>query len=146
MSSIHETAYPRFKPDLSQRELEDIYTPTNKERIFSQRNAHTAVARLALMVLLKTVQRLGYFVKLAEVPRPIISHIAKCMGARARTQRGLHTYEQYGSRHRLLELIRTTWISNRPLEKPLALFYLQHYRRQKPSKSWLISLTLPLKG
>lgn len=80
MSSIHETAYPRFKPDLSQRELEDIYTPTNKERIFSQRNAHTAVARLALMVLLKTVQRLGYFVKLAEVPRPIISHIAKCMG------------------------------------------------------------------
>jgi TnpA family transposase len=106
MSSIHETAYPRFKPDLSQRELEDIYTPTNKERIFSQRNAHTAVARLALMVLLKTVQRLGYFVKLAEVPRPIISHIAKCMGARARTQRGLHTYEQYGSRHRLLELIR----------------------------------------
>jgi hypothetical protein len=106
MSSIHETAYPRFKPELSQQELEDVYTPTDEERIFAQRHSNTPAARLALLVLLKTTQRLGYFVKLAEVPRPIISHIAKCLGARARTQRGLLAYEQDGARHRLLTLIR----------------------------------------
>jgi hypothetical protein len=38
VSSIHETAYPRFKPELTQRELQDIYTPSEAELRFSRRH------------------------------------------------------------------------------------------------------------
>lgn len=34
MSSIHETAYPRFKLELTQRELEDNYMPSDEELKF----------------------------------------------------------------------------------------------------------------
>lgn len=106
MSSIHETAYPRFKPELTQRELDDIYTPSEDELAFARSNGRTIPARLSLLILLKTVQRLGYFVKLFEVPPLIISHIAKSLNSRIISKHDLHDYEQAGPRQRLLDLIR----------------------------------------
>ena len=106
MSNIHETAYPRFKPELTQRELDDIYTPSQDELTFSRCNTRTIPAQLALLILLKTVQRLGYFVKLSEVPPVIISHISKCLGSRIISKHDLSDYEQAGPRQRFLELIR----------------------------------------
>jgi hypothetical protein len=61
LSSIHETAYPRFKPELTQRELEDVYTPSDDDYKFVRRHARTEPARLYFVLLLKTVQKLGYF-------------------------------------------------------------------------------------
>src|SRR5208283_4229933 len=106
MSSVHETAYPRFKPELTQRELDDIYTPSKDELAFAQCNGRTIAARLSLLILLKTIQRLGYFVKLSEVPPLITSHIAKSLGLRIISKQNLQDYEQAGPRQRLLELIR----------------------------------------
>src|SRR5208337_202556 len=106
MSSVHETAYPRFKPELTQRELDDIYTPSKDELAFAQCNGRTIAARLSLLILLKTIQRLGYFVKLSEVPPLIISHIAKSSGLRIFSKHDLQDYEQARPRHRLLYLIR----------------------------------------
>ena len=77
MSSVHETAYPRFKTDLTQRELEDIYNPTDVELRLSRRLGKTITGRLYLLVLLKTVQRLGYFVMLADVPPAILAFLTK---------------------------------------------------------------------
>ena len=77
MSSIHETAYPRFKPELTQRELDDIYTPSQDELSFARRNTPLDYCTFGPPGILETTQRLGYFVKLGEVPVPIISHIAK---------------------------------------------------------------------
>src|ERR1039458_7968818 len=105
MSNIHETAYPRFKPELTQRELDDIYTPSQDELTFARCNARTIPARLSLLILLKTIQRLGYFVRLAEVPPLILSHIAKCLGSRIISKHDLCDYEQAGPRQRSLELI-----------------------------------------
>lgn len=35
LSRIHETAYPRFKPDLIRRELDEISTPNETEQRFA---------------------------------------------------------------------------------------------------------------
>lgn len=61
MSSIHETAYPRFKSEITPRELADVYTPSPEEQAFSLRQGRTLQGRLAVLVLVKTAQRLGYF-------------------------------------------------------------------------------------
>lgn len=107
MSSIHETAYPRFKPELTQRELEDIYTPSEDELKFARRYARGIPARLFIVILLKTVQRLGYFAVLADVPPPIISFLAKCIGARSVTPKDLQEHEKSNTRQRFIENIRT---------------------------------------
>ena len=33
MAAIHETAYPRIKPNLTRKELKEIFTPRNEELI-----------------------------------------------------------------------------------------------------------------
>ena len=33
MTTLHETAYPHLKPDLTERELAELYTPTEAERV-----------------------------------------------------------------------------------------------------------------
>src|SRR5471032_918877 len=80
LSSIHETAYPRFKPELTQRELEDVYAPSVEDSKFIRRNAKTPAAKLYLALLLKTVLRLGYFPMLHEIPVPIVSFVSKKIG------------------------------------------------------------------
>lgn len=106
MSSVHETAYPRFKTDLTQRELEDIYNPTDVELRLSRRLGKTITGRLYLLVLLKTVQRLGYFVMLADVPPAILAFLTKSIGARAVATRELLALEKSNTRQRFMEAIR----------------------------------------
>ena len=36
MPSIQDTAYPRFKKNISQKELEQIYTPTQEEIVLAR--------------------------------------------------------------------------------------------------------------
>jgi hypothetical protein len=33
MTTLHETAYPHLKPDPTERELAELYTPTEEERV-----------------------------------------------------------------------------------------------------------------
>lgn len=106
MSSVHETAYPRFKTDLTQRELEDIYNPTEEEFRLSRRLGKDVPARLYLLVLLKTVQRLGYFVMLADVPPAILTFLTKSIGARTVSTRELLTHEKSNTRQRFMDAIR----------------------------------------
>jgi TnpA family transposase len=75
MTAIERTAYPRFKEPLAPRELEDLYTPLPPELAFVDRIAKGSPQRLALAVLLKTFQSLGYFPALAGVPPFIVRHI-----------------------------------------------------------------------
>jgi len=106
MSSVHETAYPRFKSYLTEQELQDVYIPTNAECTFAQRHRKQSLSRLALLVLLKTTQRLGYIVKLADVPPLIINHIAEQIGLLHVQKHKLFQYDKSGSRQRLLGLVR----------------------------------------
>src|SRR5262249_44176134 len=106
MPRLHETAYPRLKTALTEEELFEIYTPTAEEVSFAAEQTRSATARLGLLVLLKTCQRLGYFVPLAIVPRRIIAHIAVSAGV-ATMPEGLDTYDASHSRTRHLSLLRT---------------------------------------
>jgi len=113
MSSIHETAYPRIKPDLSQKELADIYTPTVEDSGFAMRHARQPTARICLLVLLKSVQRLGYFPPLAEVPPIVVRHITTSTTARNIALRQLRDYDTSGTRQRHIKKIRE-FLSIRP--------------------------------
>lgn len=80
MASIERTAYPRFRKSLTGSELDDFYTPTAAEVDFVNKTASGQAQRLALMVLLKSFQKLGYLPRLSRVPEQIQKHIAQEMG------------------------------------------------------------------
>lgn len=79
MASIERTAYPRFKRNPSARDLSAMHTPTEEEIAFACKIARSPTHLLALVTLLKSFQRLGYFPKLEEVPPGIVSHLRSCL-------------------------------------------------------------------
>lgn len=99
MTTLHETAYPRLKPDPTLKELQDIYTPTEAELAFVAATATRPTAQLAVLVHLKLFQRLGYFTLLADVPERIIQHIAQTAGDRRSVPiEQLHSYDSSGAK------------------------------------------------
>jgi TnpA family transposase len=75
MASIERTAYPRFTPTPSSKDLLSLYTPTEEEMSFTQQATRSATHQLTCLVLLKTFQRLGYFPRLSDVPVTIVQHL-----------------------------------------------------------------------
>lgn len=72
MASIDRTAYPRFKRVVSARELAESFTPTADEADWARGRSQGESNLLALVVLLKCYQRLGYFPKVADVPAAVV--------------------------------------------------------------------------
>ncbi len=105
MPALHETAYPHLKRQPSPNDLARIYTPTRAERDLAVRHTKGPVARIGFLVMLKTFQRLGYFVRLADVPEPIVHHIIACVGVPL-TVADLSGYDTSGTRLRHLAAIR----------------------------------------
>lgn len=60
MATLHETAYPRLKPDPTAKELEEIYTPSAAEIAFAKQLTTQPGPQLAVLIHLKLFQRLGY--------------------------------------------------------------------------------------
>ncbi len=105
MPSAHETAYPRLKASVTEKDLAEVYTPTAEERTLASGTSRTAGARFGFLALLKTFQRLGYFVPLGEVPQPILQHISGCLGVAPRPI-DLLRYDESGTRRRHIRVIR----------------------------------------
>jgi TnpA family transposase len=106
MPAVHETAYPRLKSTMTDQELQEVYTPTPEELAFAEHPTRTVTAKVGLLVLLKTFQRLGYFLPLAQVPRRIIAHITACAGM-AEIPADLATYDTaIATRYRHMAFIR----------------------------------------
>lgn len=104
MPVITDTTYPRLPADPGAAEL-DAFTPDAAEFAFARQRTRHPGPRLALLVLLKTFQRLGYFVRLADVPAAIIGHIA----ASASLEAAVHEiggYDDTTYRVRLSALVR----------------------------------------
>jgi TnpA family transposase len=76
MTTRERTAYPRFKKSITTEELIEFYTPTEEELAWVQTNAKGDQQRLALTILFKCFQRLGYLPTIQSVPTCIIDHIA----------------------------------------------------------------------
>ena len=80
VASIERTAYPRFKRTISSRELHDAFTSTADETEWAQERTTTDQHKLALVVLLKCYQRLGYFPSLDMVPADVVAYVRARLG------------------------------------------------------------------
>lgn len=82
MSAIHETAYPRIKPNLSPKELKEVFTPTEEELslLNSKTKKTLPVTRLGFMLVLKCYQYLGRPIKPQKIDGAIKKYLAEKMG------------------------------------------------------------------
>jgi hypothetical protein len=115
MPSLHETAYPRLKSVVTAHDLATVYTPTQDEIALAHRVARGTGARLCFLILLKTFQRLGYFMPLRAVPAAIVLHIAGCAGTQTLPPTELARYDDSGTRRRHVPIIRQ-FINIRPFD------------------------------
>jgi TnpA family transposase len=105
MTAIHETAYPRIRSNLSDQELEELYTPTADDLAFIHRATQSPVAAFGGVVLLKTLQRLGYFPPFDSLPPRLIHPLATVLGVLL-PHEALQHYEQRRFREWHLPQIR----------------------------------------
>ena len=78
MTAIHDTAYPRLKPNPDEQELKQNFLPIKAElellnKSTSEKSPHS---RLGFMLSLKCYQCLGYHIPINTIPKPIIEYIA----------------------------------------------------------------------
>lgn len=99
MASIDRTAYPRFKRVVSVRELAEAFMPVADEVEWARSRSQGESNFLALVVLLKCYQRLGYFPKLADVPVVVINHVRAALGL-AEDVAAVHESDRTLWRHR----------------------------------------------
>jgi hypothetical protein len=105
MPSASDTAYPRLKLNPTAKELNELYSPTVYELAFARERARQPMQRAGLLLLLKTFQRLGYFVGCAEIPIPIVRHVFRC-AAFTDSPEQLQAYDASTARDRHTALIR----------------------------------------
>ena len=103
MPSASDTAYPRLKTNPSATELGEIYAPNIFELVFAAEHARKPALQVGLLLLLKTFQRLGYFVRYVDIPAAIISHIARSAGYQDLPE-GLEGYDASTARGRHMML------------------------------------------
>lgn len=98
VTSIERTAYPRFKRQLSARELHVFFTPQPDEVAWARGAAGSDEHVLALVVWLKCFGRLGYFPALDTVPAAVVDHVRRDLGLAAQTT-ARHTSARTAERH-----------------------------------------------
>lgn len=75
VTTIDRTAYPRFKRVVPARELAEAFTPTVGEVAWARAKTQNEPHLLALVVWLKSYQRLGYLPKRYDVPPVVVEHV-----------------------------------------------------------------------
>ena len=108
VASIERTAYPQFKRAVPVRELDEAFTPTAGEIAWAREQTRTAEHLLALVVLLKSCHRLGYFPALAEVPPPVTEHVRGLLELKPEVQPD-HDSDRTLRQHK--SLVRPGWAS-----------------------------------
>jgi TnpA family transposase len=105
LPTIHDTAYPRLKSSFSEKELNEIYTPTADEFDLAHSLTNSTAMRIGFLVLLKTFQRLGYFIPARKAPRRIAEHISLIYGVHYEAMEW-EAYDASGARYRHIARIR----------------------------------------
>jgi Domain of unknown function (DUF4158) len=138
MPGIRDTAYPLVKSTPSAKELEEVYTPNLVELVWAEKRTRERTPRVGLLVLLKTFQRLGYFVMLSDVPPPILEHVAQCAGYEA-VHEDLIRYGESSVRRRHMLLVRD-YVGVKAWGEE-ALQAMQSASRDRRAHVWKISPT-----
>ena len=81
MVEIEKTAYPRFSKHkkLTDKTLQTIYTPSQEEVLMAEQYTKDPHNKFKFLILLKSFQKLGYFLPIEEIPNQIKTHIAGCL-------------------------------------------------------------------
>jgi len=135
--SPSDTAYPLLKANPTGRELEELFTPNLFELGFAEQNTRQPVPRLGLLLLLKSFQKLGYFVRFAEIPLIIVRHIAKTLGWN-QIPDGLSAYDESTVRFRHMALVRS-YVGVTPFAEAAQKVMLRTclYSAQCHDRSWM---------
>lgn len=102
---LQETAYPCFRKNTRVKDLVEFYTPTTEDLSYADGLVRTKNLKLGFFVLLKSFQRLGYFVAAASVPVDIAKHIASSIGCNY-SIRALKQYDRSRNKWRDIDRIR----------------------------------------
>nr|WP_235264081.1 Tn3 family transposase [Nocardia seriolae] len=89
---------------MSAREIAESFTPSEDENAWARSKTTSDGHLLALVVLLKCYQRLGYFPKLGDVPDAVVTYVRSTLGVAESVVAG-HESERTLWRHR--EFVRT---------------------------------------
>ncbi|MBT3066619.1 DUF4158 domain-containing protein [Rhodoferax sp. U11-2br] len=106
MSSINETAYPQLSSEIVEKELLAFFTPTQQELGFIAYKYSRTTTQALIVIQLKVLQRLGYFIALANVPRNIIAHVCKHLRIPEFQPHSLRSYDSSGSKSIHQRLLR----------------------------------------
>lgn len=104
MPGTYETVYPRFKNNITSKELDEIYTPKKEEIQLAQSLSRGNVI-LCFILMLKSFQRLGYFTPLDKIPVQITNHISKVLQINFSKEEFIK-YNKSGTRNRHIKIIR----------------------------------------
>ncbi len=80
MAAIHETAYPILGDSFAEKELWELFTPSDEEIAFINKQKIDVANRLRVLTLLKVFQHLGYFPIWSNIPKEITTHLANLLG------------------------------------------------------------------
>lgn len=106
MTAIHETAYPRIRSKITEKEMNTIYSPGEDDIEFVKKYTYASVSRLGLLVSLIVFKRLGYFPTTDQVPKKVIQHIAAKSGLKGFIP-DINKYDKSGSRWKHQNFIRS---------------------------------------
>ncbi|MFF3546718.1 DUF4158 domain-containing protein [Streptomyces platensis] len=79
VTSIERTAYPRFKRLITAHELHLFFSPTRDELQWASDATDCDEHLLALLLMLKSYQRMGCFPKLEDVPAMMVDFVRRHM-------------------------------------------------------------------
>jgi hypothetical protein len=134
-----DTAYPILKESPTERELEELFTPNLFELGFAAENTRQPIPRLGFLLLLKSFQKLGYFIRLTEIPPPIVLHVAKT-GGLDQIPDGLCSYDASTARFRHMALVRS-YLGVTPFADPARKLMLRICSRPGLNHRWRIRYT-----
>jgi hypothetical protein len=77
VTSIARTAYPRFKRLITAHELHLFFTPTREEAAWAAGRMDSDGHQLALLLALKSYQRMGRFPKPDEYPEMVVNFVRR---------------------------------------------------------------------
>ncbi|MFC8368994.1 DUF4158 domain-containing protein [Streptomyces sp. NPDC057238] len=104
MTSIERTAYPRFKRLITVHELHLFFSPTRDELEWAAGATDGDEHLLALLLMLKSYQRMGCFSALEDVPEQVVEFVRRHTLTSLPPVGRTHA-EPYGS-HWVAQLIR----------------------------------------
>ncbi|MEU5345882.1 MULTISPECIES: DUF4158 domain-containing protein [unclassified Streptomyces] len=77
MTSIERTAYPRFKRLITAHELHPFFSPSREEVQWAADGTDSNGHLLALVLALKSYQRMGSFPKLDGIPDMVVDFVRR---------------------------------------------------------------------